>query len=233
MTHTCIKFSPLFLITILLASNCFAQQPVNIKLKQELDSIYTEDQHYRELLFSDQLKNNTDSIAAVYKVDKKDLVNYLMTHLKNADSTNMARVEELIRQYGYPGKKLVGTPTNEAVFFVIQHSQHIDQYLPLIKKAADEGELPFHLYAMMLDRSLMYNGKEQLYGTQAKGFQMTDPQSGKKIFTTIIWPVKDAANVNALRKQAGFEQTIEQNAKRLGVDYKVFTLQQVKEMQGK
>lgn len=30
--------------------------------------------------------------------------------------------------------------------------------LPLIKRAADQGELPLRLYAMMLDRQLMNTG---------------------------------------------------------------------------
>jgi hypothetical protein len=86
-----------------------------------------------------------------------------------SDSSNVKRVVVIIKQYGYPGKTLVGEPTNEAVFYVLQHSTVIDKYLPLIEKAVKEKQLPFHLYAMMKDRSLMYNKKEQIWGTQAKG----------------------------------------------------------------
>ncbi len=60
---------------------------------------------------------------------------------------------------------MVDTPANEAAWYIIQHSNKIHQYIDLIKKAADEHELPFHLYAMMLDRDLMDLGKEQMYGT--------------------------------------------------------------------
>jgi hypothetical protein len=127
---------------------------------------------------------------------------------------------------------LVGTPTNEAAFYVIQHSQNIDKYLPVIKEAADKKELPFKLYAMMLDRSLMDNGKEQIYGTQGIGFQITNPQTGKKESKMIIWPIKNSTTVNKKRKKAGFDQTVEDNAKRLGIDYKALTLQEVKSMKG-
>jgi len=221
----------LLAVTILIAFASFGQQQLNLKLKKELDSIYTEDQQYRNLLFSDQLKDKTDSIAAFYKVNKKELINFLMLASENTDSTNMVRVREIIRQYGYPGKSLVGVPANEAAFFVIQHSKNIDEYLPLIKKAAEQKELRFQLYAMMLDRSLMHSGKEQLYGTQGKGIQVTDKQTGKKIFTMIIWPIKNEKTVNALRKKAGFSETVEENAKRLGIDYIVYTLKQVKELE--
>ena len=223
----------LILVTILISSTSFIQAQLNQSLKKELDSIYSEDQRYRVLLFSGQLKGRADSIAEFYQVDKKDLVNYLMITMQKVDSANLARVEAIIMQYGYPGKSLVGLPTNEAAFYVLQHSKSIDQYLSVVEKAANQEELPFKLYAMMLDRSLMYNEKEQIYGTQAKGIQTTDMQTGKKVFKMIIWPIKNPKSVNVLRKKAGFEQTVEENAKRLGVDYEIFTLKQVEEMQEK
>jgi hypothetical protein len=223
----------LILVTILISSISLVQGQLNQSLKKELDSIYSEDQRYRELLFSDQFKEKADSIAAFFKVDRKDLLNYLMTKMQKVDSANLVRIEAIIGQYGYPGKSLVGLPTNEAAFFVLQHSQSIDQYLSIVEKAANQEELPFQLYAMMLDRSLMYNGKEQIYGTQAKGIQTIDMQTGKKVFKMIIWPIKDPKSVNELRKKAGFKETAEENAKRLGVDYEILTLKQVKEMEVK
>jgi hypothetical protein len=144
----------------------------------------------------------------------------------------MKRIGEIIRKYGYPGKSLVGEPSNEAAFYVIQHSDKIPQYLPLVKEAAEKGELPFRLYAMMLDRSLMYEGKEQVYGTQGRGLQVPDPASGQKKMMMVIWPIKDAAGVNARRKAAGFDLTVEQNAKRMGIDYTAFTLEEIYRMQG-
>jgi len=227
------RLSYIVLFVTFTSSVSFGQRSYNPGLKKELDSILYEDQRYRELVFSDLLKTKTDSIAAVYKIDKKYIVEHLMTTMQKVDSTNLVRVEAIIKQYGYPGKSLVGTPANEAAFYVIQHSDHIDQYIPIIKKAAEQKELSFTLYAMMLDRSLMYNRKEQIYGTQAKGFETIDKATGKKIFKMIIWPVQNPKTVNALRKKAGFDQTIEENAQRLGVEYEVLTLQQVKAMQGK
>jgi hypothetical protein len=85
---------------------------------------------------------------------------------------------------------------------------------------------------MMQDRSLMYNGKEQIYGTQGKGIQYINSETGKKEFMMIIWPVQDPANVNSRRKKAGFKTTIEEYSKQeLGIDYKVFTLNEVKTLE--
>lgn len=35
-------------------------------------------------------------------------------------------------------------PSNEAAFYIIQHSTQIDNYLPTIKNAANKKELPFY-----------------------------------------------------------------------------------------
>lgn len=209
----------------------YAQTKTNLGLKKELDSIYIVDQKYRELLSSPLLQTKTDSIAESFKVPGKELMSYLIQRMQQSDSLNMKRIRIICSEYGYPGKSLVGAPTNEAVFFVIQHSNSIDEYLPLIKTAAENGELPFHLYAMMLDRALMYHGKAQVYGTQGKGFERLNPQTNKKEFIRIIWPIENPEEVNERRKKAGFDQTVEENAKRLGIEYKALTLDDVKKMQ--
>ena len=45
-----------------------------------------------------------------------------------------------------------------------------------------------------------------------------------------IWPIRDAAGVNARRQQAGFDTTVEQNAANLGIPYRVLTLKDVAKM---
>ena len=206
------------------------QAKLNLKLKAELDSIFQLDQKYRELLFSAELKSNPDSVAQCYGIKTGEIQNFLMHKLASTDSSNIQRIGEIIKDYGYPGKSLVGEPTNEAAFFVIQHSQSIDKYLQLIKQAADKKELKFSLYAMMLDRSLMYSGKEQIFGTQGKGLEVLNTSTGQKEFKMIIWPIKNSKGVNKRRKKAGFKDTVEQNAKRMGIIYKAYTLDDVNKM---
>jgi hypothetical protein len=141
------------------------------------------------------------------------------------------RVRAIIKQYGYPGKTLVGEPTNEAAWYIIQHSDDIKSYLPLIKTAAKRGELPFRLYAQMLDRQLMRDGKEQLYGTQAMGYRPLNAATGEReSLPPFVWPIKDEAKVNERRKQAGFSNTVEENAAVLGIKYRVVTLPEVARM---
>ncbi|MDO7848429.1 hypothetical protein Q5H92_18835 [Hymenobacter sp. M29] len=205
--------------------------PTNPRLKHELDSIYAVDQKWRGLLFDPRQRFRPDSVARALGVTRESLPTYIPRQMMRTDSANQVRVKQLLKQYGYPGKSLVGEPTNEAAWYVIQHSNDIDRYLPLIKKAASKGELPFYLYAQMLDRQLMRRGKEQLYGTQAMGYNVLNPATGRREGQRpFVWPIRDAAEVNARRQKAGFKNTVEQNAALMGISYRVVTLQEVAKM---
>ncbi|SOD78947.1 DUF6624 domain-containing protein [Spirosoma fluviale] len=219
-----IPFFVLLLIGIPLHSYC--QQ--NSRLKNELDSMYVLDQRNREWLT--KLGNNqplTDSLSTVYKVDRANLAGRLWAEQTKIDTSNLARAEAILKEQGYPGKSVVGTPTNEAVFYIIQHSNKIDRYLPVIKKAADQEELPFYQYAMMLDRSLMYGGKPQLYGTQVSCRQLKSTRQSR----CFVWPITNAKDVNTRRKQAGFDLTVEENANRLNAAYEpASTVEEIRKM---
>ncbi|RZK30196.1 MAG: hypothetical protein EOO63_07345 [Hymenobacter sp.] len=217
------KHCLLLLCLLALPVLTYAQRVPNPRLKHELDSLYYVDQVYREAMFGEKKQHLADSIAAARQLAAGQVSQRLIGLMLESDSADMRRVRAIIRRYGYPGKKLVGTPTNEAAFYVIQHSNSIPQYLPLIKQAADQGELPFRLYAMMLDRHLMGLGKPQVYGTQGRSY------SGQAAF---IWPIEDPAHVNERRKKAGFDQTVEDNAQRLHIPYQVLTMEDVRKMPG-
>ncbi|MGB5554648.1 MAG: BT_3928 family protein [Flavobacteriaceae bacterium] len=182
-------------------------QALDIDLKRRLDSVMVLDQKYRE--------NPTQEDWA------------LQTQI---DSTNLQYIEKVISMYGYPGKSLVGEDTQDAAWYVIQHSNKIDSYIDLIKEAAEKKELPYRLYAMMLDRQLMNEGKLQVYGTQARSNFMGGPDE-----VTIIWPIQNPETVNERRKVAGFDETIEEYSKRLlgeTYEYKSLTLEEGKAILG-
>ncbi|UCE68563.1 MAG: DoxX family protein [Flavobacteriaceae bacterium] len=174
-------------------------------LKQSLDSIQVQDQKYR----SDTSPDNRNK---QWQIDRQNIV----------------FIDSVIAQYGYPGKSLVGEPTNFSAWYVIQHSDRIEEFLPRIKIAAETGELPFRLYAMMLDRSLMNRGMPQRYGTQAMTYFWGTPQE-----FSLIWPVEDPVNVNTRREEAGYSQTIEEYALEIleGVPYRQYTMEEIREFQ--
>lgn len=205
-----------------LALPAAAQTKPNLRLKHELDSLYEVDQRYRAMLLDPRINRNPDSLATALGVPKAELHATIVGRMQRADVTDLGRVQAILKQYGYPGQSLVGAPTNEAAWHVIQHAPAvIPQYLPLIKLAAEKGELPFPRYATMLDRQLMNDGKEQLYGTQVKGYNGQPP---------FVWPVQNPAQVNQRRQQAGFKSTVEENAALLGTSYRVLTLEDVAKM---
>jgi hypothetical protein len=225
------KFLFFSLLLGVLAWPAAAQKPLNLRLKRELDSIYAVDQRWRMMLFDQRISRRPDSLARALGVTREALGHYVTRQLMQTDSTNLLRMRVILKQYGYPGKSLVGAPTNEAAWSVIQHSDDIGHYLPLIKKAAGKGELPFYLYAQMLDRQLMRAGKEQLYGTQGFSYTITNPATGRReAQPPFIWPIKNPGQVNARRQQAGFTTTVEQSAAMLGIPYRVVTLDDVEKM---
>lgn len=218
----------------LLASSACAQAPLNRGLKRELDSMEVEDQKYRVIIMHEMLTKTTrlsDSVAQAANIPRVEVPQYITRRMLETDSADIKRVGQIIRRVGYPGKTLVGSPTNQAALDVIQHSNRIAQYLPLVEKAAQQGEVPFYLYARMLDRQLMYEGKEQLYGTQARSYGVLNARTGQRETVRFIWPIKDAARVNQRRKKAGFDTTVEANAKRLGVDYKPMSLEEARRIE--
>ncbi|UOG74481.1 hypothetical protein MTX78_20465 [Hymenobacter tibetensis] len=210
----------LFLVGLLPSLSASAQTPLNWPLKWELDRIDAADQYYRELLLGvPGIRPRYESLTGI---------SWLMTA---TDSVHIQRIAQLIKQYGYPGRTLVGSPTNEVALLVIQHSSRIPQYLPLIKRMADQGEVSFATYARMLDRHLMQQGKMQLYGTQGCGYTVPSPTTGKPEQVSFIWPIEDATHVNERRKKAGFDSTVEENAQRLGIEYKPLTMAEVQRIE--
>jgi len=217
-------------VLAILSMNCFAQKPINTELKQQLDTILQTDQGIREFLDSEVTEERKNAIAQQLNYPRALLDESAWVIMRKIDSINIEKVEHILAKYGYPGKTLVGEPENTAVFFVIQHSNKIPKYYPLIEKAGKSGELPFKYTAMMLDRKLTGEGKEQVYGTQIYMLKINNPKTGKKESFEYVIPIKDAKNVNRRRKEAGFDTTVEENALRLGVVYKEYTKAQIKEI---
>lgn len=191
---------------------------VNKILKIELDSIYRRDQLYREIAQNSVKK---DSLGSAHQFSKTELEQHIFRKMTEIDSSNIKRIKRIIELHGYPGTSLVGSPTNEVAWYVIQHSNDIKLFFPLIELAGQKKELPFRLVATMQDRLLVNQNQEQLYGTQIRCDKKGGMQEQSVIMDCYVWPISDALNVNERRKKAGFDQSVEENAKRLGFTYEV------------
>ena len=196
-----------------------AKPLLNFDLKHTLDSIAVLDQKYRKLM---QVPDGEERAALGKEMGLKpaDYTGDLWQKQIALDTSNVRFIETVFKEYGYPGKTLVGEPTNQAAWFVIQHSDKIPQYLDLMKDAGKKDEIPFSMVAMMEDRYLMSQEKEQVYGTQGMTYGSTLP---------FIWPIKDPENVNKRREEAGFSMSVEEYASRLFGDdftYEVLSLEE-------
>ncbi|WP_034259142.1 BT_3928 family protein [Aequorivita capsosiphonis] len=199
-----------------------AKPKLDLSLKQRLDSIAIQDQKYRKLMQSRSLEERKklgESMGlseAEYSGDLSQMQSVL-------DSVNMIFVEKYFIEKGYPGKSVVGAESSLVAWNVLQHNpDKIPLYLPLVKKAATDGEIPKTSAAMMEDRYLMMEGKPQVYGTQGMSY---DDERG-----SFIWPIENAEAVNERRAEAGFEDTIEEYAKVLFGDDFVYEPRSIKEI---
>ena len=91
-----------------------------------------------------------------------------VARLNSVDRQNTARLKEIIRQFGWPTKRLVGQDGVNAAFIILQHADHSFQkeMLATIERAFDRHQLSGEDYAMFVDRVLLGDGKQQRYGSQ-------------------------------------------------------------------
>jgi hypothetical protein len=83
---------------------------------------------------------------------------------------NGRRLGEIIDQYGWPGKTLVGEEGADAAWLIVQHDignpSLQRRSLPLLREAVARGVAPPSQLAMLTDRICILEGKPQVYGTQ-------------------------------------------------------------------
>ena len=200
-----------------------ARPRLDLSLKNRLDTIARLDTIYRSLLKLDLSQRK--AFAEKMGLAPEDYTGDLQLRQEVLDTSNLAIIKSYLDRGIYPGKDMVGEPTNLVAFNVIRHNPgQIPQYLDMLKEAGHDGQLPFTLVAAMEDHYLMNQGKPQRYGTQA---QIT------AVNGIFIWPIENPQDVNARRSEAGFKTTIEAYAKELiGNDfkYRVLSLAEVKRL---
>ena len=177
--------------------------PAEIKvLRTELEKMMEEDQKLRTRVMEVEKKYgpNSKELAALWKEQIE------------IDNRLLKRLEEIIRQYGWPGRSLVGDAASLGAFLIIQHADYEYQkkYFPLISEAMKRGEVRPQDVALLEDRILMREGKKQIYGSQLR----RDETTGK----LELWPVEDEENLDKRRTSVGLE-SIAEYLKRFGITY--------------
>ncbi|MDJ0840926.1 MAG: hypothetical protein QNK37_30730 [Acidobacteriota bacterium] len=126
------------------------------------------------------------------------------------DKKNLALIEAILAEHGYPGWSMVGNQRMTA-FLVIQHAapEIRVKYLPMLKKAAAEGEMPNRSLALVIDRMHMEKGEKQIYGSQ-----VTRDKDGN----TVVHPIEDEAGVHRRRAEMDL-LPLDKYLKYLKIDY--------------
>ena len=167
-----------------------AEEKLNKNLVAILDTIYKEDQEYRQLIYKIEGKYGYDSnqAKAHWKI------------INQKDSVNLIKVEKILNLHGWLGPDSIGEKGNITLFLVIQHSNLKVQkkYLPMLRDAVKKGNAKPSNLALLEDRVALDQGKKQIYGSQI-GF---DNEKGEYF----LLPLYDPDNVDIRRAKVGLEK---------------------------
>jgi hypothetical protein len=117
-----------------------------------------------------------------YQTKAVDLLDSLVREMQIADSVNLIEIQDILQTYGFPSKTIVGT-NNSVIWLVIQHSDVEFQkaYYPMLRQAAEEGELSWDNIALLEDRIAMHEGRPQRYGSQ-----VVENSEGELVIYTLL-----------------------------------------------
>lgn len=86
-------------------------------------------------------------------------------HKQNGES-----LDRIVDEYGWPGRSLAGREGADAAWLILQHAIGSPalqrKCLPILRKAAEAGELSPYQVALLEDRIHVFEGRPQRYGTQ-------------------------------------------------------------------
>ena len=161
----------------------------NEELQLELVKMYVDDQAARGNLMHD--------IITKYQIDSTAITQDGVTVV---DKRNRNRLKEIIEEYGFPTRALVGKDAMYGIFLMIQHSDRDKEWqksqLPNIEKAVERGDMNGQSYAYLFDRIKINGGEKQFYGTQ---FANVDPINK----TVELAPTEDLENLDKRRMEIG------------------------------
>jgi len=134
----------------------------------------------------------------------------VLDRLRESRSKAPDHLCEILKEFGWPTKKLVGEDGAAAAFLLLRNTSNPTMQaalLPVIIAATSAGEIRLSDFAFYIDRLRLNAGLKQLFGTQATirdGF-------------LVMFPIENEALVDARRKQyqlpplAEYQRTLEQN----------------------
>ncbi len=165
------------------------ENATNKALQIEIIKMYINDQSVRGNVLSE--------VISKYKLDDHQLTKLDAVSI---DKMNRDRLKEIILEFGFPTRQLVGKEAMQGIFLMIQHSDGDKEWqreqLTNIEKAVKLGDMDGQSYAYLYDRIKINGGEKQLYGTQ---FKNVDP-TNKKVE---LADTEDVENLDRRRMEVG------------------------------
>jgi hypothetical protein len=152
--------------------------------------IVEENKKYMDELIKMKTEDQTDRSGIT--AEKMQDPAYLKK-LGDADVLRLARLHQLIEEYGLPTVNAVGYTGMQAFFILVQHADTEVEFQSLVLnelKLTGSGVQPGNV-AMLTDRVRAAQGRSQLYGTQ---YKFVDGKA-------VPYPIEDEKNVESRREE--------------------------------
>jgi hypothetical protein len=163
---------------------------LNKALQIEIIKMYINDQYVRSNLMTDVLEK--------FNLKKEEVIEDLS--VINTDEKNRERLKQMIAEYGFPTRKLVGKDAMFGIFLIIQHSDRDKEWqksqLVNVEKAVKMGDMDGQSYAYVYDRIKINDGEKQLYGTQFANVDLKNKVAE-------LAPTEDMENLDIRRMEMG------------------------------
>jgi hypothetical protein len=170
--------------SLLAASSTFA----NESLRHELLEMGKRDQEVRErmiaLMTTVDLRAPTPEWIAI--ADEMNAI----------DRENMRRLVEIVTEFGWPGRTLVGREASQAAEGMLQHAEleQLRQLVPFLRDAVARRDAASAQLAMAEDQIRVEEGRSQIYGTEVT----QGPDGVPKLY-----PLEDPESVDERRRAVG------------------------------
>ncbi len=131
-------------------------------------------------------------------VNTGELFNGYHPEMEKVHNQNALKLDEIIDQEGWPSVEMVGEKASEAAWLIVQHAISKPYFqkkcLKILKQKIKESSEELKWIAFLEDRINVFQGKQQIYGTQFDWDQqgLLSP-----------YPIKDEENVDLRRAKIG------------------------------
>lgn len=189
------------LFTSLALSLCACAMTTTLEPQTELEAMFELDQRHRAAMMEAFQKHGPDAPELFSLLEKQHAI----------DQENLKRLERIVADGGWPKLIVVGDKAASAAFLIVQHADLATQekYLPILRQAVTAGEARASDLALLEDRVLMDQGKQQRYGSQLQ----SDGKGGWEFY-----PIEDEAHVDERRRSVGLPPLADY-AREFGFEY--------------